>query len=431
MIKNTGYIKYENLEEYNLQTGQPTGNIAQNTISNPRYIPPHLDLEACPVDPPIIEDISTIRVRAINQSSLFVNFDILQVRPDNSEVTYQGPFQKGPGQFDEGSPKKLLGAFLNVTAHLVAASNGLPVKLQLKWTDDTFLRESINVFPNQTWEIRGVPIPYEPLHKQEKVKVIVVDGYVPPTTTTTTTTSTTTTSTSSTTTTTTLKPINTLLIYIEDKSRIQVQQIRFYDSNHEVIFEHNVTLTEGTTPVTVPIGTYKIALKIYNSPSNGYISQLNTAETQQVIGDGVYAFEDVNLDSGAIISFKSGTSTNLRFFADFVAKGDLVEVVEPVLPNGMIKYQTREYAFELLLGGGPPTTPQTINRIYYRVDYIETGQTTYDQKIGSLIDDIRVVLETIQHRDVYDYNVDAVNPIVSTDYSYVLFPGFEYVLPYS
>lgn len=48
-MANTGYVIYQNLEEYDVETGQATGNTKPNDPSDPDYVEPVEDLQACPV----------------------------------------------------------------------------------------------------------------------------------------------------------------------------------------------------------------------------------------------------------------------------------------------------------------------------------------------------------------------------------------------
>lgn len=45
---NTGYVVVSTLEEYNVNTGDPTGVTKMNTPSDPDYIPPYVDVVECP-----------------------------------------------------------------------------------------------------------------------------------------------------------------------------------------------------------------------------------------------------------------------------------------------------------------------------------------------------------------------------------------------
>lgn len=61
-MANTGYVIYQNLEEYNVDTNVATGNVKPNDPSDPDYVAPVEDLQACPVEEPELTNCVAIEL---------------------------------------------------------------------------------------------------------------------------------------------------------------------------------------------------------------------------------------------------------------------------------------------------------------------------------------------------------------------------------
>lgn len=99
MAQNTGFVRYESLEEYIIGTGLPTGNVKRNKPANEDYVPPAYDLLACPLIPSANNVKNEIVIRISNKGSQFLNFPSLEVTSwDKSSSIYKAKCLLLPGE---------------------------------------------------------------------------------------------------------------------------------------------------------------------------------------------------------------------------------------------------------------------------------------------------------------------------------------------
>lgn len=105
MVQNTGFVRYEYLEEFIIGTGQPTGIKKKNKPTDVNYVPPAYDVVACPLTPTANSVKNEIIIRISNKGNQFLNFLTLEVAPWDKTATsaaiYKSKCLLLPGQTTE------------------------------------------------------------------------------------------------------------------------------------------------------------------------------------------------------------------------------------------------------------------------------------------------------------------------------------------
>jgi hypothetical protein len=87
-MANTGYKGWNTLEEYNVSTGQATGNTKPNVDTDPDYVEPVYDTDACPLPQPEPKPEPAIVLSPATYEAEYKDFFTLQVT-SNSDWTLE------------------------------------------------------------------------------------------------------------------------------------------------------------------------------------------------------------------------------------------------------------------------------------------------------------------------------------------------------
>lgn len=430
MIKNTGKVSYQYLEEYNINTNQATGRYKLNQSGDPDYVAPEQNLQLCPLSEDVEQNISTLEVIVINKASQFINFANITIKPDNSTAAFNESVGLGPTQ-SKTHVEQLLGEFLSVDILSTSSSKNEPITIELRWGSETgdLLAKSIDfIAGNYRWIQHNVKINYQPLDLNAKLYVVVktAEGSVVPTTTST---STTTTTTTTTTTSTTTEDLSRFLITVVDSSISEsiIEQVTLKsDAEVVAIFNPNATNLSEAVRNQMIRGIYTVLVSI--SGPNGAsieVQGLGDAVSQKYIGQGVYCFENIDGSEGIIVNLTERVSQNQTVYAKLTLDPTVISEERYILPNGKIIEEKQNVIVNFFTDGA---ATNSTNATIQKLNYQEADGVGLAQLLNrSIFDQDGVILSDKKSYTEYDYTTSN-SPIQVKDYHYTLIPGFGYVI---
>lgn len=186
-MENTGMVKYLQLEEYTVGTGQPTGRKKKNAPGDPDYVPPAYNPAVCPVTPAVPVSNNKLRVRLVYSGGQFLSFQHLEIAPwdkaANNPAIYDDKCLVLPGQTLELAPKPQLqvAEWWKITMVSSNFSKKLSLQLIIRYTTadgvQDLLTTTVDMNSGKVWD--NIKLPRTTTGGLNMLEFIIADTALP------------------------------------------------------------------------------------------------------------------------------------------------------------------------------------------------------------------------------------------------------------